>query len=90
MISAPYGLCRSHEEARAVLAYAVPGADVSIYRPRLRRWNQKNAESDRAYTITLPFLGRDPVCVMGSYSLPIAAESLAKGAREEVQRRCPR
>jgi hypothetical protein len=78
------GLVRSHEEARAVLTYAVPGACVSIYRPRLQDVRQHTTERSRAYTITVRRMGREDAAVIGSYTLPVAAERLARHAREQV------
>lgn len=81
MITAPDdGTARSHDEARALLAYAVPGARLAVYRPR---GAGANAGAIRAYTITVARHGRPDVCVQGSYALPAPSARLADHARAQ-------
>ncbi len=82
------GLARCHEEAAQVLSYAVPGARVSIRRPHLRAWNQKNTEADRVYEIRVE-RGDRSVVRMGAYSLPALAAQLANDARSAIAEGAP-
>jgi hypothetical protein len=77
---------RTHDDARALLTYAVPGARVEVYRPPLRHWAQRNSERSRAYRITVRRHGAEVACVEGSYALPCDALRLATHAREQVAR----
>jgi hypothetical protein len=77
------GIARSHEEVEAVLYYAVPGARVTIRRPHLRAWNQKNTEAERVYEIAIQRGSRSHVR-SGGYSLPVNANQLARDARNAI------
>lgn len=81
------GEVRSHEEAAAVLRYAVPGAVVTVRRPRLKTLHERTSERARVYEIALPQLTRQPVVAVGSYALPLPAADLAAHARAEVEKR---
>jgi hypothetical protein len=75
------GLVRTHEDARALLTYAVPGARVDLRRPA----PGTARESTRSYEITIRRHGAPSVCVVGGYSLPAIADRLASHARRQVE-----
>jgi hypothetical protein len=78
MITAPDdGLVRTHDDARALLAYAVPGARVA-FAPQTAR--------STSYQVTVRRFGEPAICVLGSYTLPAQAAPLAANAREQVDR----
>lgn len=79
MITAPetFGLVWTHDDARSVLTYAVPGARVT-FTPKTQR--------STAYQITVRRFGAPSLCVLGSYSLPCTADRIAANAREQVEK----
>ena len=79
------GLVRSHDDALALLTYAVPGATVRVWQRSLRYAEDRVLERSRSYEITVKPHGRDEVAVLGSYSLPIGANDLAHSARKQVE-----
>lgn len=68
---------RTHDEARACIRAAVPGAVVA-FEPKTAR--------SVAYQITVRRFGAPSLCVLGSYSLPAIADRLAQHAREQVEK----
>jgi hypothetical protein len=82
MITAPDdNAVRTHDDARAVLQHAVPGAAVA-FEPKTAR--------STAYQITVRRFGAPSLCVLGSYSLPALADRLAQHARAQVEREMSR
>jgi hypothetical protein len=81
-MDAPPDLVRTHDDARAVLTHAVPGAVVEIYTPRDP--GGRHAERVRAYQLVIKRLGREVVCTTGTYVLPLLASRLADSARQAV------
>lgn len=79
------GLLRTHDDASALLRYCVTGAKVRIYKRRLQRWDERVLERSRSYEITVQPHGSETIAVIGSYSLPVAAEQLARDARKQVE-----
>ncbi len=81
MISSPdTGYARCHEEARAAITHAIPGADVRFFAPR------RGGPRDMAYEIALTLrLGDAPTIRRGSYTLPAPARQLAADARTAVE-----
>ncbi|HEY6017960.1 MAG TPA: hypothetical protein VIU16_14330 [Gaiellaceae bacterium] len=79
MITAPetFGLVLTHDDARALLTYAVPGARVAFER--------KSARSC-GYEIAVRRFGAPTLCVRGMYTIPAIADRLAANAREQVER----
>lgn len=69
------GWIYNHDDALAVLRYAVPGAMVELSR------TFAGGDATRSYAITLPH-ARFTVTGGDSYHLPCVAMALAKRARE--------
>lgn len=78
-------MVRSHDDAKALLTYAVPGAKVRVWQRGLRYAEDRILERSRSYEITVKPHGCEMVAVLGSYSLPIAASDLAQSARKQVE-----
>lgn len=76
----------THDDASALLRYAVPGATVEVYRPRLKNLYQRNSERSRAYSIVVRRMGVNDLCVTGSYSLPTSAARLLAHTVEQVRK----
>lgn len=78
------GFARSHDDARAVIRYAVPGA-------RVRFWRNVQSTSERgaSYEVALDRLGEAPVVVRAAYALPCRADALANHARAEIEKYAP-
>lgn len=71
------GFARTHDDAQALIRYAVPGARVEFSRvPEAR-------EQTRRYTITVTRMGGKTEAVQGMYSLPAMAARLSTNAREQ-------
>lgn len=81
------GMVWSHDEARQLLTYGLPGATVSMYRPRRLTIDQRLYDQDMAYSVTLKNWGAHDVVVVGSYSLPAPASRLLNDARKRVDDR---
>ena len=73
------GFARSHDDARAVIRYAVPGA-------RVRFWREPRTTSERgaSYEVALPRLGAAPIVLQAAYALPFNAAALAKMVRDRI------
>lgn len=78
------GWIRTHDDALALLRYAVPGARVGLAPVRLD--SRRTAQAARRYEITVHALGREPVTTGDLYHLPLRAEPLARRAREIADR----
>lgn len=76
---------RTHDGARELLTYAVPGARVTIGRVADAGSPEADAAT-RRYEITVPRLGRTPVTVCAVYALPVHAGTLARSARLAADR----
>lgn len=70
-------LVRTHDEARAVITHAVPGARVAFRAQTARSCS---------YEITVRRWGAPSVCVVGGYTLPCLADRIASHAREQVEK----
>jgi NADPH-dependent 2,4-dienoyl-CoA reductase/sulfur reductase-like enzyme len=70
------GFVRTHEDARRLLRYAVPGARVTF--------EMKTARSC-GYEISVRQHGLPDLCVVGSYTLPCLADRIASHARAQVE-----
>jgi hypothetical protein len=82
VITAPDdGFVRTHDDARSLLAYAVPGARLA-FDPKTPR--------SCGYEITVRQHGLPDLCVLGSYTLPANAQRLADHARAQVERELAR
>ncbi len=75
------GWLRTHDEARDLLTYAVPGARVTFSRVARPGTQQGNAQA-RRFQITVRRVGREPLETFDLYTLPCLAEPLARRARE--------
>lgn len=73
-------MVRTHDDALALLRYAVPGAIVELA-PIWRPGSSQDEARTRRYTITVP-AARVRVSDGDVYSLPCLAEPLARRARE--------
>lgn len=71
----------THDGARELLTYAVPGARVRLSPVALPGTREANAKA-RRYQITVPRLGREPVETADLYTLPCLAGPLARRARQ--------
>jgi len=71
------GVCRTHDEARDLLAGVAAGARLHLQR--------KTARS-AGYELHVRRWGAPTVCVVGSYTLPAPADRLAANAREQLER----
>lgn len=79
----PTDLVRTHDEARALLTYAVLGARVEFHRVRD---DSPHAARARSYQIVLrDAFGREAVCLTDTYVLPLPAARLAQSARDAVE-----
>jgi hypothetical protein len=79
------GLVRTHDDMKALLTYAVPGATVRVFRPRLKSWAQHQTEASMGYEITIRRGGAEALALVGSYSLstpPTAAGIIANTRRQ--------
>ena len=75
MITAPDdGYARTHDDAQALIRYAVPGATVRFWRPQTTRGRSMS------YEITLRRWGRADVAVTGAYTVPAPADRIAANA----------
>jgi hypothetical protein len=74
------GLARTHDDAQALIRYAVPGAHVTFWRPAT------GSDRTRAYQITMRRWGRADVAVQGAYTIPAPAERIARNAVEQADR----
>ncbi len=74
----------THDGARTLLTYAVPGARVSLSRV-LDAGSPAADAATRRYEITVERLGRAPVTTCAVYSLPVHAGTLARSARLAVE-----
>lgn len=82
LVTAPDdGWLRTHDEARELLTYAVPGARVTLA-PVAGPGTPKGAAQARRYQITVRRIGHDPLPTADTYTLPCLAEPLARRARE--------
>ncbi len=80
MIVAPDdGFARTHDEARAVIQYAVPGARVRFWREA-----RTTSERGRSYEVALPRLGAAPIVLQAAYALPFNALAVAKMVRTRI------
>lgn len=70
----------THDSARELLTYAVPGARVKLSPVALPGTTAGNAKA-RRYQITVRRLGRDPIETADLYTLPCLAAPLARRAR---------
>jgi hypothetical protein len=74
------GYARTHDDAQALIRYAVPGAQVSFWRPLTA------SDRTRSYQITMRRWGRADVAVNGAYTIPAPAEALASNARAQCDK----
>jgi hypothetical protein len=74
------GHARTHDDAQALIRYAVPGAHVTFWRPAT------GSDRTRAYQITMRRWGRADVAVQGAYTVPAPAEQIARNAVEQADR----
>jgi hypothetical protein len=70
----------THDDAQALIRYAVPGAHVTFWRPAT------GSDRTRAYQITMRRWGRADVAVQGAYTVPAPAEQIARNAVEQADR----
>jgi hypothetical protein len=73
--------CRTHDEVRDLLTYAVPGARVTLTPVALPGSAVRNAGA-RRYEVTVPRIGVELPPTADTYTLPCRAEPLARRARE--------
>lgn len=73
--------CRTHDDVRDLLIYAVPGARVTLTPVALPGSTMRNAGS-RRYEVAVPRVGRVLPPTADVYTLPCRAEPLARRARE--------
>lgn len=84
MITAPDdAMVRTHDDAIALLRYAVPGARVETWQP------PRGRDNARSYSVSLERLGAEPIVVHAAYALPCDANSLARHARGQVEKYAP-
>lgn len=76
-------LVTTHDGARDLLAYAIPGARVTIH-PVAVPGTAEAAARTRRYEIVIERAGRAPVTVADAYSLPVHAGTLARAARAKA------
>lgn len=74
------GFIRTHDDAQALLRYAVPGARIEFTRLKTGR------DQTRGYVISVSRIGSPVVAVEGAYSLPANAAQMAKHTREQADR----
>lgn len=78
------GFVRTHDDASALLQYAVPGARVRTWR---LRDTDKAYEAARGYEVTIARHGAPTLAVLGSYALPARAERLTKSLVDQVSKK---
>lgn len=76
---------RTHDDALALLTYAVPGARVTLA-PVRDPGTGAAGLATRRYEITVERAGRAPVTTCDVYCLPCHAGTLARGARLAADR----
>jgi hypothetical protein len=71
------GYARTHDDAQALIRYAVPGARVRFWKPETTRGRSMS------YEITVERWGRREVPVLGAYTIPAPADAIASNARSQ-------
>lgn len=75
------GMCRTHDDALALLRYAAIGADVHVSTVREPGTTRANSAT-RRYEVRLPGLSGGVVSQGDVYCLPVRADDLARRVRE--------
>lgn len=74
------GYAHTHDDAQALIRYAVPGARVRFWQPATTRGRSMS------YEITVERWGAKVAPVLGAYTLPAPASQIADHARSQCAR----
>lgn len=73
--------CRTHDDVRELLTYAVPGARITLA-PLALPGSTMRAAGSRRFEVAVPRIGVELPPTADTYTLPCRAEPLIRRARE--------